>query len=72
MHGVKSARLPTWDGQVKTFHSWWTRFQAYAMVNKSKPALKIGGESILPTSEAEAALLTESDEAEKKKLVAVK
>ncbi len=38
-HGPRSAKLPVWDGQVKTFHTWWTRFQAYAMVYKFKQAL---------------------------------
>ncbi len=53
----KSVRLPVFDGAHKDFQLWWTRFQAYATVNKFAAALKIGGEAVMPKKEA-----TEIDE----------
>ena len=48
----KSVKLPYFDGTKSKFQLWWTRFQAYARVYKFSQALKSGGETWLPDTEA--------------------
>jgi hypothetical protein len=54
----KTVRLPTFDGSSKNYQVWWARFSAYGAVNKFAEALTIGGETVLPTREAEVPDLT--------------
>jgi hypothetical protein len=46
----KSVRLPTFDGSDEKFQIFWMRFKVYAKVYKFAPALKIGGETNLSSS----------------------
>jgi hypothetical protein len=50
--GIKSLRLPLFDGKHKKFQVWWTRLDAYAGVFGFLAALKIGGEAELPSTKA--------------------
>lgn len=61
----KTVKLPTFDGERKNFHVWWTRFKAYATVYKFSAALKIGGEADLPQKEDDVLDETKSDEKRK-------
>ena len=60
---VMSVKLPVFDGSQKSFEIWHARFCAYAQVKRFKPALKIGGEVDLPTTED--AVIANSDEGKK-------
>lgn len=48
---VKSLKLPSFDGEHKSFQVWWTRFMAYAGVFGFAKALREGGESIMPRTD---------------------
>ena len=58
----KTVKLPTFDGERKNFHVWWTRFKAYATVYRFSAALKIGGEADLPQKEDDVLDETKPDE----------
>ena len=64
----KSVRLPTFDGDHKKFQIWWTRFKAYATVNKFSEAIGITAEDDLPASEQ--AVIDESTPEGKKQVAA--
>ena len=49
--GIKSLRLPLFDGKHDKFQVWWTRLEAYAGVFGFLAALKTGGETDLPATE---------------------
>jgi hypothetical protein len=68
--GVKSVRLPSFDGTSDKFQIWWTRFMAYAGVHGFIQALKIGGESDMPDKEE--MVLDATDDVDKKKIAAKK
>jgi hypothetical protein len=49
----KTVRLPTFNRSSKDHQVWWAQFTAYAAINKFAEVLTIGGESVLPTREAD-------------------
>ena len=49
--GIKSVKLPIFDGTHKTFQIWWVRFLAYSNVMKFKTAL-FRNTSLLPESDS--------------------
>jgi hypothetical protein len=46
------SEIPIFDGKFENFQVWWTRFRAHSAVCKFKEALKIGGETSMPITEA--------------------
>ena len=50
--GIKSLRLPLFDGKHAKFQVWWTRLEAYAGVFGFLVALQPGGEADMPSTEA--------------------
>ena len=66
----KSVRLPTFDGTEEKFQIFWMRFKAYAKVYKFAQALRIGGESDLPTTDA--SIIDETTDPGKKQAAAKK
>jgi hypothetical protein len=67
----KTVRLPTFDGKKKNFVMWWTRFKAYAKVQKFDKALGETEERDLPDSADEAEALDRNDHANIPALLAV-
>ena len=61
---MDTVRLLTFFGKQQDFQIWRTQFQAYAVLNKFKEALKDGGESDLPGNEADS--IDESTNEDKK------
>ena len=48
---LTSVRIPSFDGDEENFQVWWTRFQAFARVNRFEKALKVDAD--LPGTQAE-------------------
>jgi hypothetical protein len=46
------SEIPIFDGTYENFQVWWTRFRAHSAVFKFEAALKIGGETSMPVTEA--------------------
>jgi hypothetical protein len=68
---VKSARLPTIDGTLDKFPIWWTRVEAFEVVQKFEKAIRVNGpDSDLPASNSE--MIDESTDDGKKKSAAKK
>ena len=61
---AKSMKTPVFDGNMKSFHTWWTRFEAFARVQKFAEALGSQKEPDMPATEAET--IDETDDAGKK------
>jgi hypothetical protein len=49
----KTVRIPTFDGKQKNFVMWWTRFKAYARVQRFAMALEETKETALPDTESD-------------------
>jgi hypothetical protein len=59
----KAIKLPTFDGKKKSFQLWWSRFMAFAVIQRFARALVSGGEKDLPDKEDE--VLDETKDATK-------
>jgi hypothetical protein len=69
---MKSAKVPTFDGEENQFQLWWTRFRAFAGMMKFAVTLKDTRENSLPASETEEPTDTvEQKEARKRNMVAM-
>ena len=67
---ARKLEIPAFDGTDSKFSMWWTRFKAYAAVMGFLPAIKVGGESMMPVSEGKE--IDETQEDGKKKAAAKK
>jgi hypothetical protein len=67
----KSVRIPPFNGEKKNFVMWWTRFKAYAKVQKYSQALAIIKEPSMPTTQADGEALDRSDQANLPTLMAM-
>lgn len=53
MSSISINDLPQWDGEEITFHSWWKRFQSYAVVEGFSEALQEEFRNKLPRKQQE-------------------
>jgi hypothetical protein len=67
----KTVQIPTFDGKKKNFVTWWTRFKAYAKVQKFDKALGETEEPDLPDSAEDSDALDRTDRANVLPLLAV-
>jgi hypothetical protein len=59
----KTVRIPLFDGKKKNFVMWWTRFKAYAKVQKFAQALGETPEAALPADQDDLDALDRADPA---------